>query len=158
MNVRSVFVLSVVTVVSACTTPPKEPARAEWPIAATVVWGNQGRGGAAERLPGYVHVLRRSSSVYRATLASPEPLPTSYSEWLSPPTVSALPAVSVRNAKPELFVRKAAASVSNESRRAWEKYCDGGYGMTDEEWHLVREAGAPDNVPASLAGRCVHPK
>lgn len=175
VNVRSVFVLSAIALISACATPSKGPELAKLPIEATVVWGNQGRGGAAERLPGYVHALHRGGVVYRAASASPEllpnaafggptvsmlntMLPTQYSELLSPPTEAAQAAVPSRDAKPESFGKTATTSMSDKRRRAWEKYCDGAYGMTDEEWNFVREAGAPDNVPADLAGRCIHPK
>jgi hypothetical protein len=50
------------------------------------------------------------------------------------------------------------AKAEDALRDAWEKYCRGGAGMSDEEWHLVHVAGAPQNVPADLTEDCVQPK
>jgi hypothetical protein len=185
VNVRRVFLLSAVSLVSACATPSKNPELAKLPVDATVVWGNQGRGGATERVPGYVHVLHRGGAVYRDQPTSPEshpvkaafaapsmPLPcapsvpevraaalSQHEELLAPQTAAAITAVTALDVKPEPFKAAAAtASVGDKWRRAWEKYCDGARGMTDEDWQLVREAGAPENVPADLAGHCIHPK
>lgn len=184
VNVRSVFVLSAVALVSACATPAKGPELAELPVEATVVWGNQGRGGATARIPGYVHALHRGGTVYRDAPTSPEPqppkaafvapgvqlssspavpdvravAPSQNSELLPPQTVPAIAAVSARDTRPNTFKVVKAASISDKRHRAWEKYCDSGYGMTDEDSQLVREAGAPENVPGDLAGHCIHPK
>jgi len=185
VNVRSVFLFCAVPLVSACATPSKAPEQAELPVEATVVWGNQGRGGATERVPGYVHVLRHGEAVYRDEPTSPVPgqvtaafaapsaplpsapqvsevravAPSPHGELLTPQTVAAITAVTASDVKSEPFKTAAAtASVGEERRRAWEKYCDGALGITDEEWQLVREAGAPENVPADLAGHCIHPK
>ena len=85
--------------------------------------------------------------------------PSQHDELLAPQTLATIATVTAPDVKPEPFkVAMATASISDKRRRAWEKYCDGAHGMTDEEWQLVREAGAPDNVPADLAGHCVHPK
>lgn len=43
-------------------------------------------------------------------------------------------------------------------REAWEKYCNGGVGLSETDWALLSEAGAPRSVPPDLAERCVHPK
>lgn len=184
LNVRSAFLLSAVTLVSACATPAKSPEFTELPVHATVAWGNQGRGGAAERVAGYVHVLRSGGVVYRDAPASSEPQASSAAlaspdlppaaalaqpdahavaqsqnnESLPPQTMAAIAAMSAREVTAEPYKAAVAASVSDKQRRAWEKYCDGGYRMTDQDWTLVREAGAPNNAPADLVGRCVHPK
>jgi hypothetical protein len=185
VNVRSVFLLCAVALVSACATPSKAPEQAELPVEATVVWGNQGRGGATERVPGYVHALHRGGAVYRdePTSPGPEPVkvtfappnvslpsaspvpevraaaPSQHNYLLPPQTVAAITVVTAPDVKPEPFkVALAMAFVGDKRRRAWEKYCNGAHGMTDEDWQLVHEAGAPDNVPADLAGHCVHPK
>ena len=182
MNVYNIFLLSAVSLVSACATPLKDPELGELPVETTVVWGNQGRGGATVRVPGYVHVLRHGEAVYRDEPTSPGPepvkaafaapsvplpsapqvpelravVPSQHDELLAPQTLAAITAVTAPDVKPEPF--KAATASVDDRRRAWEKYCDGALGMTDEEWQLVREAGAPENVPADLAGHCIHPK
>lgn len=185
VNVRRVFLLSAVLLVSACATPSKDPELAELPVDATVVWGNQGRGGAAERVPGYVHALHRGGVIYRDDPESPEaralktafappsaPLPSApqvsevravapspHGELLTPQTVAAITAVTAPNVKIEPFkVAVATATIDDKLRHAWERYCDGARCMTDEEWQLVQKAGAPDNVPVDLAIHCVHPK
>lgn len=186
MNVRSVFLFCAVPLVSACATPSKAPEQAELPVEATVVWGNQGRGGATVRVPGYVHVLRHGEAVYRdestspvppgpvtAAFAAPSaPLPSApqvpevravatspHGELLPPQTVAAITDVTAPDVKTEPFkVAVATATIDDKLRHAWERYCDGARGMTNEEWQLVQQAGAPDNVPADLAVHCVHPK
>lgn len=185
MNVHSIFLLSAVSLVSACATPSKDLEQAQLPVEATVVWGNHGRGGAAERVPGYVHALHRGGAVHRDEPAPPEPQPSQvvfaatgaplpstppvpavravapfpHDEPLPPQTLAAIAAVTATDAKPEpIRVAGATESVDDKRRRAWEKYCDGAHAMNDEEWQLLREAGIPDNVPADLAGHCVHPK
>jgi hypothetical protein len=185
VNVRSIFLIFTVSLVSACATPSKAPEQSELPVEATVVWGNQGRGGATERVPGYVHVLRHGEAVYRDEPESPGPepvkavfaapsvplpsarpvpavlavAPSQYDKLLAPQTVAAIMAVTAADVKSEPFKAAVAMdSAGDKLRRAWEKYCNGALGLTDEDWQLVREAGAPDNVPADLAGRCIHPK
>ncbi len=166
MNVRSVFLFFAVPLVSACATPSKAPEQAELPVEATVVWGNQGYGGAAERIPGYVHALHRGGVVYRDAPASPEPqppkaaffAPAENSHLLTPQTLAAIVAVSARNMKSVSLKAAVVTSVDDKQHRAWEKYCNGGHGMADEEWQIVREVGAPENVPADLADHCIHPK
>lgn len=179
VNVRGVFLLCAFLLASACATPPKEPELADLPVEATVVWGNQGRGGAAERAPAYVHALHRGGVVYRDAPGSPELQPptsashgltqasvpdvpavasTQHNELLPPQTVAAIAAISARHVRPGPFQTAEAISIGGKQHGAWEKYCDGGYEMTDEEWQLVREAGAPDNVPVDLVNHCVHPK
>lgn len=185
MSVRSVFLLFAISLVSACATPPKGPEVAELPVEATVVWGNQGRGGAAERVPGYVHALHCGGVVYRDEPTSPVPepvkavfvapsahppsvssvaemralAPSQNDELLAPQTVAAIIAVTTTNVKPRPFNGDVPmASIGDKLRHAWEKYCDGALRITDEEWRLVWEAGAPGNVPADLAPHCIHPK
>jgi hypothetical protein len=185
VNVRRFLLIFTVSFVSACSTPSKDPDLTELPVAATVVWGNQGYGGAAERVPGYVHALHRGGVIYRDDPESPEaralkaaftapsaPLPSApqvseeralapspHGELLTPQTVAAITAVTAPDVKIEPFkVAGATATIDDKRRHAWERYCDGARGMTDEEWQLIREAGAPENVPADLAGHCIHPK
>jgi hypothetical protein len=185
VNVRSVFLFCAVPLVSACATPSNAPEQAKLPVDATVVWGNQGYGGAAERVPGYVHALHRGGVIYRDDPESPEaralkaafappsaPLPHAplapevremappQHDYLLPPQMAAaIAVVTAPDVKPEpLKAASATSSVGDKRRRAWEKYCNGALGLADEEWQLVREAGAPENVPADLAGHCIHPK
>ncbi len=85
--------------------------------------------------------------------------PSQHDELLAPQTLAAIAAVTAPDVKIEPFkVAVATATIDDKRRHAWERYCDGARGMTDEGWQLVQKAGAPDNVPVDLAVHCVHPK
>lgn len=40
---------------------------------------------------------------------------------------------------------------------AWERYCDGGRDMSTQDWEIVRDQGAPKNIP-DFIDSCLHPK
>lgn len=43
-------------------------------------------------------------------------------------------------------------------RRAWERYCDAGHSMTEEDWSLIEQAGGVDSIPEDLLADCQPPK
>lgn len=109
------------------------------PADATVVWGNGGQGGAAGRVLGYVHALSKEPTFRPGSETPAEVLSTARYAPQMPPGAPREPA-------------------DNTLRDAWDRYCRGGTGMSDEKWRLIREAGAPQNVPADFEEGCVHPK
>lgn len=179
------LVVPLVLGAGGCASIAEAPLTLDQPVDATVVWGNKGRGGAAGRLPGYVHALAREvgfrpgseaavkvASVGNDIPAMPSrvapPKPTQTTTLLRDPMVEAL-AAAMQQPAPEVAPLPAQGRTESHSptaiaiaddalRRAWEKYCHGGAAMSDEEWRLVQTAGAPLNVPAEIMEGCVHPK
>lgn len=171
--------------VSGCASTSGGPPTLDRPIDATVIWGNKGRGGAAGRVPGYVHALAREAafrpeseaavkvaSAGNDTPAMPSRLapskPTQTTPLLRDPMAEAL-AAAMQQPAPEVAPLPARGRTQSHSptaitkaddalRHAWEKYCQGGAGMSDDEWRLVNAVGTPENVPADLAENCVYPK
>lgn len=186
-SVRHSLLLVVPLVLGAggCASVAEAPLTLDQPIDTTVIWGNKGRGGAAGRLPGYVHALAREAefrpgseaavkvaSAGNDTPAMPSRVapskPTQTTPLLRDPMAEAL-AAAMQEPAPEVAPLSAQGRTQSNSptaiakaddalRRAWEKYCHGGAGMSDEEWRLVHTAGAPQNVPTDLAEGCVHQK
>lgn len=179
------LVVPLVLGAGGCASIAEAPPTPDQPVDATVIWGNKGRGGAAGRLPGYVHALAREAgfrpgseaavkvaSAGNDTAAMPSRVapskPTQTTPLLRDPMAEAL-AAAMQQPAPEVaslpaqdrtqsHSPTAIAKLDDALRRAWEKYCHGGAGMNDEEWRLVHAAGAPQNIPAVLAESCVYPK
>jgi hypothetical protein len=179
------LVLPLVFGASGCASTVEPPATQDRSADATVIWGNWGHGGAAGRVPGYVHALAKEATFRprsEATVkiaatgnyatATPSraapPEPAHISPAPRDPIVEAL-AAAMRQPAPEVAPLPTQRSAQSESpaaiasaddqlRNAWEKYCRGGADMSDEEWGLVNAAGAPQNVPADLTDVCVHAK
>jgi hypothetical protein len=136
-------------------------------------------------VPGYVHALAREAafrlgseaafkvaSAGNDTPAMPSRAapskPTQTTPLLRDPMAEAL-AAAMQQPAPEVAPLPAEGRTQSHSpvtiakaddalRSAWEKYCRGGAGMSDEEWRLVHGAVAPQKVPADLAEGCIHPK
>ncbi|MHB1141400.1 MAG: hypothetical protein ACYC1T_06570 [Sulfuricaulis sp.] len=179
------LVVPLVLGVGGCVSTAEAPPTPDQPLDATVIWGNKGRGGAAGRVPGYVHALAseaafrlgseaavKVASAGNDTPAMPSriapPKPAQTTTLLRDPMAEAL-AAAMQQTAPEAAPLSAQgrtqshnptaiAKADDALRRAWEKYCHGGAGMNDEEWRLVHAAGAPQNIPAILAESCVYPK
>lgn len=185
MRYSLLLVLPLVLGASGCASTVEPPPAPDQPVNATVVWGNSGHGGAAGRVPGYVHAFAKEAT-FRPRSEAPvkiaatanyatatpsraaTPKPVQISPSVRDPIVDAL-AAAMEQPAPEVAPlpaqrsaqsqsRAAVANADDQLRNAWEKYCRGGADMSDEEWHLVREASAPQNVPPDLAEGCVHPK
>jgi len=177
------LVLLFVLGTSGCASTAEPPPAPDQPVNATVVWDNSGHGGAAGRVPGYVHALARevafrpgSDAPVRVATAGNHPPstpphrapPAQISSVLRDPIAAALAAAMQRPA-PEVTLLPAQgrtqsqgpAPVANgdaELQDAWKKYCLGGNDMSEREWRAVLAAGGPRNVPLDLAVGCVHPK
>lgn len=184
MRYSLLLVLPLVLGASGCASTVEPPATQDRSADATVIWGNKGHGGAAGRVPGYVHALAKeasfrpgseapaklTSAVHHAPAALPvvvSPKPEQIT-LVRDPIVEALAAV-MKQPAPEVTLLPAQGRTQSQSpaaitnaddqlRNAWEKYCRGGADMSDEEWRVVNAAGAPQNVPADLTEGCVHAK
>lgn len=143
---------------------PSEP-----PYRYGISWVPTGRGGAAERGANYTHVLHRGKSyVVRATLDAGNINHTALgtdSKTAMTPNTERTPAVAgwietIISAIDAAPARKPDPSAKDDAklRQAWERYCRGGDGLTEEEWELVTNAGAPANIPQDLIVTCTPPK
>lgn len=185
MRYSLLLVLPLVLGAGGCVSTAEAPPTPDQHVDATVVWGNKGRGGAAGRVPGYVHALAREATFQPGPEAPVKVVATGYYTPATPPrTVPPKPAqispvlrdpiaeaLAAAMQEPAPEVAPLLAQDTTQSRRpgaiakaedalrdAWEKYCRGGAGMSDEDWRLMRTAGAPRNVPSDLAEGCIHPK
>ena len=64
------LVLPLVLGAGGCASIAEAPPTLDQPVDATVVWGNKGRGGAAGRVPGYVHALAKVAEFRPGTEAA----------------------------------------------------------------------------------------
>ncbi len=163
-NRLSIFALACSFTVAGCaaTTHLKPPVAEEPPYRYGIAWGPSGRGGAAERASDYVHVIHRGQTY---ALTSPKlnqaissavggevrpgtqhDVSTDIAQWVET-LLSTLDSVPKRQ-NPE----------KTKERLAWERYCNGGLGLTEDEWAFLAKAGAPENIPSDLASKCVPPK
>lgn len=158
------FALACSFTVAGCatTTHLKPPVAEELPYRYGIAWGPSGRGGAAERASDYIHVIHRartyaltrtklnqasSSAIDEQVRAGKQhDVSTDIAQWVET-LLSTLDSVPKRQ-NPE----------KTKERLAWERYCNGGLGLTEDEWTFLTYAGAPRNIPADLSSTCVPPK
>lgn len=98
-------------------------------------WDNIGRGGAAERQPGYIHVLG-GEAVYNNVAVRYDT------------ARKKLPASRQSSKK---IIHKL-----NPEDLAWSRYCNYGRGMTEKDWEIVIAANM--EVPAKYLKNCRYPK
>ena len=111
----------------AVTEPPILPPRVQ-----TLDWGHSGRAGAAERQPGWVHVLGENSLNH--DLGQRDHLP-------------AHETMRTGNSVPEKTTVN--RGYSHYEMQRWERYCNRGKGMDRRDREFVRQEGY--RVPQSLA-------
>lgn len=66
------------------------------------------------------------------------------------------PKVEPETVKDELVV--AAVDHSDPHYSLYQKYCDVGIGMTEDDWDMFFQLGGVDTIPEDLLNDCVHPK
>lgn len=154
---------------ASCVTNPstnqEQATDAQSPYRYGISWGPMGRGGAAERASDYIHVLHQGkSTVIRNTPAAensphPESAAASAVDRYQRANISQLieSIVSALETPPRSDVPTTRAD-DDKVRNAWKRYCRGGEGLTENDWEILKEAGAPDNIPADLAANCIPPK
>src|SRR5699024_3273301 len=107
----------------------------------TVDWLNETRGGAAYRKAAYEHVLDNEQPKLELTSV------TSTNHIKRPDTKG-----RVMRSRDKL-----AGTTPTGDMAVWQRYCNGGKGMTKSDWQTIIEQGA-ENIPASLADICKPPK
>lgn len=115
-------------------------AQAEWKLEQVerlyrVNPGNNGRGGAVHRQPGYIHTL-----ALRLKQESPLVLTTVTQTF-------AVPGTDVRTG----------SGYSHYELSRWQRYCNEGKDMDKADWQFVRKEGA-HNVPRDILPNCKPPK
>ncbi|WP_024608543.1 hypothetical protein [Pseudoalteromonas sp. TAB23] len=164
------IILGVVLMAGCASSPEPEPVKNEALVETkqarvtrelTLSWDNIGRGGAAIRQPGYIHVLGDGNLHSSETKAN---LPKANTE--TPYTLSnAIAAVSDidKNAqeKNNETVTSRHSSVNKgyslyELSR-WERFCNAGIGMDEDDWRFVTENGGAQNIPQILSDSCSLP-
>ncbi len=105
----------------------------------TVTWDNIGRGGAAMRQPGFVDVLAtensfgpeqsyiQSPAAKAASRVTPMVLPSQLSARTQLPAPAAAPPVKTTSH----------TSYSTYELQRWQRYCNEGVGMTEQDWKFV---------------------
>lgn len=115
----------------------------------SVAWGNQGRGGAAVRQSGYVHVLGDRFNDQQARYAAVN-APIEVDQATVDDALRQLEELT--KAQPE---RGQGYSLYEISR--WERYCDHGNGMDEDDWLFVTREGGESGLPSALSARCSPP-
>lgn len=165
IGVTALAVLWLAGCATAVPVDPEQESAPEPPYRYGVSWGPAGRGGAVERGSDYIHVLHRGRSYFVPTASVLKGRTTSRAE----PTFTATPdqrasiATLIENIVSAIEAAPRAdspvvSSGDDELRSAWKRYCRGGEGLTEGDWELLKEAGAPENIPPDLAAACVPPK
>lgn len=130
-----------------------------------VSWGPMERGGAAERASDYIHVLHQGKSyviqnspVFESA-HRPEFTTAATENRRQPTNIATLieNIVSAIETAPHLD-SSATRSDNDNLRNVWTRYCQGGEGLTENDWDFLNKAGAPENIPKDLAATCVPPK
>lgn len=118
----------------------------------TLAWDNQGRGGAALRQPGYVHVLGNGlgSNVLAEHSAS-----AGYTSADNPFTGHPGTETASRAIEAYREIAKVKSYSLYELSR-WERYCDRGVHMDERDWRFVQAEGAA-NIPTDAISACVPP-
>lgn len=139
----------------------------------TAKYGNEGRGGAAIRKPGVIHVLSKKDEadlIYSADqlahirgVTENRPIQLAKST-LTPGDLAQLDddisklTSDKDTTEPDSNTDIKPEPISDELRAVYEKYCKGGKDMTDADWEMFEQAGGAKTVPADLANSCIHPK
>lgn len=113
-------------------------------------WGNMGRGGAALRQPGYIHVLGDGN--IGVTMNTVQ-----YDSASSDKT----PAVFKQNGGVDEAINtfksmNKGKSYSLYELSRWERYCNGGKGMDKHDWRFVVAEGTT-NIPKDVITGCIPP-
>ena len=117
------------------------------PYHAAVQYGNAGRGGAALRVPAYVHVATLDAMIAGVSVEGVPPAPRP----AMGPAIRHDPITS----SPELTK---AAHASPRPGTLWARFCDPNQILTEREHEQVARLGGWDAVPEDLRQNCLPPK
>ena len=128
----------------------KETQPIEPPVRYLVSWGNEGRGGAAKRIPGYVHAYGQTVHLRH---------PVTDTEVVSPHHVWDIPkkTQSTQPHKPVALIqandKESSESPPDPMRDIYTKYCNQ-EALNDEETQLFIAHGGIKGIPLELAKTC----
>ncbi|EAB9607384.1 MULTISPECIES: hypothetical protein [Gammaproteobacteria] len=113
-------------------------------------WGNMGRGGAALRQPGYIHVLGDGNigvtmNTVQYDSASSNKTPAGFKQN-----------GGVDEAINTFKSMNKGKSYSLYELSRWERYCNGGKGMDEHDWRFVVAEGTT-NIPKDVITGCIPP-
>lgn len=113
-------------------------------------WGNMGRGGAALREPGYIHVLGDGNigvtmNTVQYDSASSDKTPAGFKQN-----------GGVGEAINTFKSMNKGKSCSLYELSRWERYCNGGKGMDEHDWRFVVAEGTT-NIPKDVITGCIPP-
>lgn len=113
-------------------------------------WGNMGRGGAALRQPGYIHVLGDGNigvtmNTVQYDSASSDKTPAGFKQN-----------GGVDEAINTFKSMNKGKSYSLYELSRWERYCNGGKGMDEHDWRFVVAEGTT-NIPKDVITGCIPP-
>ena len=159
-----ISVLLCAAATAACTTTTSHIPLPETPEPSYrygVSWVPSARAGAAERAAGYLHVLHRGrthalSEMDKPKRTVPAVLNQGNAVGQQPPSAADISRWA-HTIIEDSTSRQEMPEKVNE-RQAWERYCQGGLDLTEEEWKFLTKAGAPENMPRDLAPTCIPPK
>lgn len=171
MKQASFLIVGVVFMAGCTSSPEPEPAKdvtvvetkqARVTRGLTLSWDNIGRGGAAIRQPGYIHVLGDGNL---HALEAKANLPVADME--SPYTVNnAIAAVTEIDKNTKANSALAIADKKHQNIKQgysfyelsrWERFCNAGIGMDEADWHFVTENGGAKGIPDILTDSCSLP-
>ncbi len=146
----------------AATTHLKPSVAEEPPYRYGIAWGPSGRGGAAERASDYVHVIHRGQTYALIRTKSNQSGSSAVDQQVRPDKQHDVSTDIAQWVERLLSTLDSAPQWQNsektKERLAWERYCKGGLGLTEDEWMFLVNAGAPRNIPRDLVSNCVPPK
>ena len=116
----------------------------------SIAWDNMGRGGAALRQPGYIHVLgdgNVSATINKVKDDSADAVKTPVGIKQEGDVGEAINTFKSMN-------KGKGYSLYELSR--WERYCDSGKGMDEHDWRFIEGEGAT-NIPQDVVTGCIPP-
>ncbi|EPJ6412789.1 hypothetical protein MFC25_004495 [Klebsiella pneumoniae] len=116
----------------------------------SMAWDNMGRGGAALRQPGYIHVLgdgnvSATMNKVKDDSAGSDKTPAGIKQH-----------GDVNEAINTFKSMNKGKGYSLYELSRWERYCDGGKGMDEHDWRFV-EAEGTTNIPKDVVTGCIPP-
>ncbi len=113
-------------------------------------WDNMGRGGAALRQPGYIHVLGDGNVSAMVNKVKDDSTGSDKAPvWINQNE-------DVNEAINTFKSMNKGKGYSLYELSRWERYCNGGKGMDEHDWRFVEAEGAT-NIPKDVVTGCIPP-
>ncbi|MCB5162636.1 hypothetical protein [Marinomonas algarum] len=122
----------------------------------TLSWENIGRGGAALRQPAYVHVLGEGNL---KVLSKDSDIPEVNAKNPFEPSdlMAVIDGIDKKSSNATNQTKHSIKQYSLYELSRWERFCDQGKGMDEDDWMFVTNNGGESGLPEIYSGSCKSP-